>query len=53
MFFLTDGIGRHSKEHVLAEQKIDKGADRVVDRAQIYEEGRWQHQHVHLHGVVQ
>ena len=39
----ADRAGGHPEEHVLAQQEADQGADRVVDRAQVYEEGRRQY----------
>ena len=42
---------RHPQEHVPAVEEDGEGADRVAHRAQVHEEGRGQHQHVHLHGV--
>ena len=39
-FVSLDGTCGHSEEHVPAQQEVDQGADRVVDRAQVHEEGR-------------
>ena len=51
ILIFLDGVSWYSEEHVSAKQETDQGADRVVDRAQVHEEGRWQHQYVHLYGL--